>query len=69
MAVAVTSSTGGIRDFEATTQQLVVGTRFSLNANWYEGIMAALRFYPYIMTPAQIRARYHAEKYTAGVPV
>lgn len=67
--VVMASSTGGIRDFEATTQQLVIGVRFSLDANWYEGGMAGLRFYPYIMTPAQIRARYHAEKYTAGVSV
>ena len=67
--LAVTSSTGGIRDFESTTYQLVNGVRFSLNANWYEGTMGGLRFFPYIWTPAQIRARYHAEKWSGGVPV
>ncbi len=69
VSLAILSSTGGIRDFEATTQQLVIGIRYDLAANWYEGTMARLRFYPYIMTPAQIRARYHAEKWSVGVPV
>lgn len=67
VSVAVTSSTGGIRDFESTTQDLVIGTRYTKNANWYEGEMAGLRMFNYIMTPAQIRATYHAEKYLAGV--
>ncbi|KKN28561.1 hypothetical protein LCGC14_0852910 [marine sediment metagenome] len=67
--LAILSSTGGIRDFEATIQQLVIGIRYDLAANWYEGTMGGFRFYPYIWTPAQIRARYHAEKYHVGVPV
>ena len=66
--LAVTSSTGGVLDFEATTRDLVVGIRFTKDANWYEGTMGGLRMYNYIWTPAQIRARYHAEKYLVGGP-
>lgn len=69
VAVAVVSSTGGMLDFESTTQDLVVGVRYSLGANWYWGWMGLVRFYPYIMSPAQVRARYHAEKSLFGVPV
>jgi hypothetical protein len=68
-AVGVVSSTGGIRDFESTTRDLVVGIRYTKNATWYDGTMGKLKFYPYIWTPAQIRARYHAEKWLFGVPV
>lgn len=69
VAVAVTSSTGGIRDFEATTQDLVVGTRFTKASNWYEGTMSKLRFYPYIWTHSQILNRYNSEKPMYGLPL
>ena len=60
--VVVASSTGGIRAFEATDQELVIGIRYSGGANWYEGTMCGLRVYPYIWTPGQVRNRYEAEK-------
>jgi len=67
VVLATTSSTGNVRDFESTTQDLVIGTRFTTDANWYESEMGGLRMFNYIMSPAQIRARYHAEKYLVGV--
>lgn len=65
--LAVVSSTGGVLDFEATTQDLVGGTRFTKDTDWYEGTMGLLKFYPYIWTHGQICQRYEAVKYLAGI--
>lgn len=69
VALAVTSSTGGIRDFESTTQDLVIGTRFNKAANWYQGEMSQVKGFNYILSPAQIRAAYHSSKWLFGVPL
>jgi len=37
VALAMTYSTGGMVDPETTVQDLVIGTRFTKNANWYDG--------------------------------
>jgi len=67
--VVVASSTGGMLDFESTTQDLVVGIRYSKDANWYSGWMSKIKFYPYIWTPGQIVNRYNSEKPIFGLPL
>ncbi len=63
MPLTVTSSTGGIRDFEVTTQDLVMGTRYSKNANWYWGTIGIPLMYNYIVTPEAINAKYQSQRY------
>ena len=60
--IAVTSSTGGIRAFEETAQDLVIGARYTKDANWYQGEMSKLRMLDYILSPAQIRSHYSATR-------
>jgi len=61
--LAVTSSTGGIRDFEATTQDLVMGARYTKDANWYWGPIGIPLMFNYIMTPEAINAKYQSQLY------
>ncbi len=68
VALAVTSSTGGIRNPESADHDLVVGARYTKDANWYEGWHAKLNIYNYAWTHGQICQRYEAEKYLAGIP-
>ena len=65
--VTTTFSTGGLVDPEPCVQAPTIGVRYTLNADWFCGRMAKLRVFNYAMTAAQIRARYHAEKYPGVV--
>ena len=65
--VAVTSSTGGIRAFEETSRDLVLGARYTKDANWYQGEMSKLRMLDYILTPGQIYVIFNAERSLFGV--
>ena len=67
VSVATTFSTGGLVDPEPCAQAPTIGVRYTLNADWFCGRMAKLRVFNYAMTPAQIRAIYHSEKYLVGV--
>ena len=65
--VAVTSSTGGIRAFEETAQDLVIGARYTKDANWYQGEMSKLIMHDYILTPGQVLKRFEATRSLFGV--
>ncbi len=52
-------------DIVTNTSNLVVGA--SLGGGPFDGNIALLRIYNYALTPAQIRARYHSQKWLFGV--
>jgi len=61
--LAVTSSTGGIRAMETTVQDLVMGARYTKDANWHIGPISLPLMFNYIMTPEAINAKYQSQLY------
>ena len=63
VALAVTSSTGGIRNPESCNQDLVFGIRFCKTANWYEGWHSPIVMYDYALSQDAINKIYQSERY------
>ncbi len=63
VSLAVTSSTAGIRAMETTDQDVVMGARYTKDANWHIGPIGIPLMFNYIMTPEAINARYQSQRY------
>ncbi len=64
VALAMTSSTGGIRDPEsALTHDVVFGIRYDLSSNWYWGWHSPFLMVDYAMSQEEINKIYHSERY------
>jgi len=63
VALAVTSSAGGIRNPESNDDDLVIGTRYLKNGDWYEGWMSPPVMYEYAMSQDEINKIYQSERY------
>ena len=55
-------STGGLVDPETSNQYLIIGARYTLNADWYNGPMVHLKVYDAALTQADFKAMYDIEK-------
>ncbi len=61
--LAITSSTGGIRNPETCADEVVVGARYTKDANWYWGWHSPFLMVDYAMSQDEINKIYHSEGY------
>jgi len=67
LAVDVTYETGGLKDPDTCNRDLVIGTRFTKDANWYEGYMQGLRVWNRSLSASEHRFIFETEKHWFGV--
>ncbi len=65
VSLAITSSTGGIRDPEPCADELLAGIRYTKDANWYWGWHSPFLMVDYAMSQDEINKIYHSEGYLA----
>ncbi len=63
VALAMTSSTGGIRDPETCADEVVAGSRYTKTANWYWGWHSPFLMVDYAMSQDEINKIYQSERY------
>ena len=63
----VTYDAGGLQDPEATTQDLVIGCRYTKNSDYYEGNLARLGISNVALSSAQVKAMFEKERGLFGV--
>ena len=60
--VTVTHSPGGLIDPETCTQDMVIGTRYTKNANWYKGYMYRPRIWGRALIELEFKTIYELDK-------
>ncbi len=61
--LAISSSTGGIRDPETCADELIAGSRYTKSDNWYWGWHSPFLMVDYAMSQDEINKIYHSEGY------
>ena len=65
--VEVSYDAGGLQDPDTCNRDLVIGCRYTKNANWYEGYMRGLRIWNRKLSAAEHRFIFDTEKHWFGV--
>jgi hypothetical protein len=67
LSIEVTSSAGGLNNPDTCNRDLVIGTRHTKNADWFNGMMWNLRIWPWVLSPADMRFIFETERQRFGV--
>jgi len=60
--VKVTYDVGGLSDPDTCNRDLVIGTRYTKNANWFMGGMWGMRVWGRVLTPNEVRFLFERER-------
>lgn len=67
LPVGVTYDAGGLKDPDTCNRDLVIGTRYTKNTNWYSGSLWNLRVWAGELTPIQMLTLFNMERHWFGV--
>lgn len=67
VALAVTSSAGGLRAPESSANDLVIGARYSKTADWYSGQTGLLNIWNRALSAEDVAALFQKERHYFGV--